>query len=307
MSMKQIRIATRESALALWQANHVKTLLEAAHPGLACELVPMTTEGDRNKVSPLSQMGGKGVFVKELEVALVEGRADIAVHSMKDVPGELPDGLTIGAIIERASPQDALVSNRFSALAALPEGASVGSSSLRRVLQVRDAYPHLLFSELRGNVDTRLGKLDAGDYDAIILAVAGLTRLGLPERVTEAISTEVSIPAAGQGAVGIECRATDESVLRYISAISHEQTEICVGAERAVTRKLGATCNLPIAVYAELAGDEISIRSFVSDTGGNEVIREIASGPLASAQALASALGDRLLAAGALALIEASE
>ena len=301
--MRKVRIATRESALALWQANHVRGLIEAAHADVSCELVPMTTEGDRNKISPLSQMGGKGVFVKELETALLSGDADIAVHSMKDVPGDLPEGLVIGGICERADPRDAFVSNHYAALSALPDGACVGSSSLRRVLQVQHAFPHLEFRELRGNVDTRLRKLDDGEYDAIILAVAGLQRLGMPSRIRESISAEVSIPAAGQGAIGIECRESDDSIKALIEAINHRDTETAVTAERAVTRKLGATCNLPVAVFAVLDADRISISSFVADTTGNTMIHESVAGPVSNAVDLADSLGQRLLDLGARELI----
>lgn len=301
--MKTIRIATRESALALWQANHVKALLESAHDDVTCEIVGMTTEGDRNKVSPLSQMGGKGVFVKELETALLEGSVDIAVHSMKDVPGELPEGLEIAAMVERADPRDAFVSNNFAGLAELPDGARVGSSSLRRVLQLKAAFPGLQFLELRGNVDTRLRKLDEGQYEAIILAVAGLSRLGLSARVADAISADVSIPAAGQGAVGIECRSDDSATRELLDAINHETTWQCVGAEREVTLMLGATCNLPIAVFAEIADSNLVITGYVSDISGEQVVRESLQGPAANAQHLARELGTRLLDQGAAGLI----
>ncbi|MBL6689795.1 MAG: hydroxymethylbilane synthase [Pseudomonadales bacterium] len=301
--MKNIRIATRESALALWQANHVKALLESAHADVTCEIVGMTTEGDRNKVSPLSQMGGKGVFVKELETALLDGSVDIAVHSMKDVPGELPGGLEIAAMVERADPRDAFVSNDFTGLAELPDGARVGSSSLRRVLQLKAAFPGLQFLELRGNVDTRLRKLDEGQYEAIILAVAGLTRLGLAERVADAISTDISIPAAGQGAVGIECRSDDRVTRALLDAINHKATWQCVGAEREVTLMLGATCNLPIAVFAEIVDSTLAITGYVSDISGVQVVRESLQGPAANAKHLARELGTRLLEQGAAELI----
>lgn len=304
--MKKIRIATRESALALWQANHIKTLLETQHDGLECEIVGMTTEGDRNKVSPLSQMGGKGVFVKELETALFEGTVDIAVHSMKDVPGELPEGLEIAAMAQRADPRDAFVSNKFSTLSELPDGARVGSSSLRRVLQLRSAYPGLEFLELRGNVDTRLRKLDEHQYEAIILAVAGLQRLGLSERITDAIATDISIPAAGQGAVGIECRSDDQETRSLLAAINHEKTWICVDAERQVTRMLGATCNLPIAVFSEIRDRQLVINGYVSDTSGSNVIQKTLEGPLEESSELAVSLGQSLLEDGAASLIESS-
>ncbi len=304
--MKTIRIATRESALALWQANHVKDLLEQHHPELTCELIGMTTQGDRDKASPLSQMGGKGVFVKELELALFDQSADIAVHSMKDVPGELPEGLIIDAMVARADPRDALVSNRYACLAELPPGATIGSSSLRRVRQIEKHFPALKFSELRGNVDTRLRKLDDAHYDAIILAVAGLDRLGLSFRVAEAIDPEISLPAAGQGAVGIECRAEDLATRSLLAAINDQITFDCVSAERGVTLKLGATCNLPIAVFGRVVDAQLELKAFVSDLAGESVIREEITGPLAQGNKLSAILGDQLLAAGALDLIESS-
>jgi hydroxymethylbilane synthase len=301
--MKKLRIATRESPLALWQANHIKSLLESAHAELQCEIIGMTTLGDRNKFSPLSQMGGKGVFVKELETALLDGSADIAVHSMKDVPGELPEGLAITSIIERASPQDAFVSNRFESLSDLPKGSRVGSSSLRRVRQLDLAYPGLEFIELRGNVDTRLRKLDQGKYEAVILAVAGLTRLGFSSRVSEEIAADICIPAAGQGAVGIESRSNDPSVNRLVESINHPLTRICVTAERKVTQLLGATCNLPVAVYAEPKASEFLLNSFISDLGGNVVIKEQVTGSIDNSALLAEELGNNLLSRGAVDLM----
>ena len=302
-SMKKLRIATRQSALALWQANHIKNLLESAHAELQCEIIGMTTLGDRNKSSPLSQMGGKGVFVKELETALLNCSADIAVHSMKDVPGELPEGLAITSIVERASALDAFVSNRFDSLADLPRGSRVGSSSLRRVRQLQLAHPGLEFIELRGNVDTRLRKLDEGEYDAVILAVAGLTRLGLSNRVSEAIATDICIPAAGQGAVGIESRSSDPSVTGLVESIHHPLTRICVTAERKVTQMLGATCNLPVAVYAEAKTGELLLDSFISDLDGNVIIKEQVAGSIDDSAFLAEKLGNNLLARGALKLM----
>jgi hydroxymethylbilane synthase len=298
-NMEKLRIATRQSALALWQANHIKGLLESAHAELQCEIVGMTTLGDRNKTSPLSLMGGKGVFVKELEIALLDGSADIAVHSMKDVPGELPEGLAITSIVERASPQDAFVSNTFESLADLPKGSRVGSSSLRRVRQLQFAYPGLEFIELRGNVDTRLRKLDEGEYDAVILAVAGLTRLGFSNRVREEIATDICIPAAGQGAVGIESRSNDLLVTGLVESINHPLTRICVMAERKVTQLLGATCNLPVAVYGEPRAGEFLLNSFISDPGGNVIIREQVIGNIDDSASLAEKLGNNLLAKGA--------
>lgn len=300
----KVRIATRESALALWQANHVKALLEAAHPGLTVEINGMTTEGDRNKVTPLSKIGGKGVFVKELEIALMEGTAEIAVHSMKDVPAVLPDGLEIAGICEREDPRDAFVSNNHESLSSLPDGAKVGTSSLRRRLQLQAAYPALVYPELRGNVDTRLRKLDDGDYDAIILATAGLKRLGLENRITEKIETTVSLPAAGQGAVGIECRSDADDIKQLLGAISHEKTSLCVHAERLVSTGLGANCNLPIGAFARIEGETFHINGFVgdgSDAGGH--LRSGRSGSLPDAMALAQAVTDDLLSQGAADLI----
>ena len=301
--MEKLRIATRQSALALWQANHIKSLLESAHAELKCEVIGMTTLGDRNKSSPLSQMGGKGVFVKELETALLNGSADIAVHSMKDVPGKLPEGLAITSIVERASPQDAVVSNMYESLADLPEGSRIGSSSLRRVRQLQLAYPGLEFIELRGNLDTRLRKLDEGEYEAVILAVAGLTRLGLSNRISEEIATDICIPAAGQGAIGIESCSSDSSVTGIVESINHSLTQLCVTAERRVTQLLGATCNLPVAVYAKPKAGEFILNSFVSDLDGNVIIREQLAGRIDESALLAETLGNNLLAKGALDLM----
>jgi len=301
----RIRIATRESALALWQANHVKSLLEVAHPGLLVVITGMTTEGDRNKRSPLSQIGGKGVFVKELETALLEDRADIAVHSMKDVPSELPPGLQITAICEREDPTDALVSNQFQTLQALPAQASVGSSSLRRRLQLQLARPDLSYRELRGNVDTRLRKLDEGLYDAIILASAGLKRLQLSSRISQRIAAEVSIPAAGQGAVGIESRSDDGEVNLLLDSVNHQPSYDCVSCEREVSAGLGANCNLPIAAYAELQADKMRLRAYVSDETGKKFIRLSSAGTRDNGTEMARNLVAELLSRGADKLIQA--
>jgi hydroxymethylbilane synthase len=307
--MTIIRIATRQSALALWQANHIKTLLEE-NTSVRCEIIGMTTEGDRNKVSPLKLMGGKGVFVKELETALLDdrvGSADIAVHSMKDVPGELPPGLEIAAMVERANPRDAFVSNNFETLEAMPDGARVGSSSLRRVLQTKAAFPGLNFIELRGNVDTRLRKLDEENYEAVILAVAGLQRLGFGDRVRQEIPTTLCIPAAGQGAVGVECRSNNESIKVLLAGISHQETFDCVSAERQVTRLLGATCNLPVAVFAERKGSECLIRGYVANESGDKVVQESVSALVGSEKSAAQILGQKLLDAGAADLIRSQQ
>ena len=301
--LDKIRIATRQSALAIWQAQHVKNLLETAHPGLLVEIVGMTTEGDRNQRSPLSRIGGKGVFVKELETALLEGTAEIAVHSMKDVPAELPQGLEIASICEREDPRDAFVSNDYSAIGEMPTGKRVGTSSLRRRLQLEREFPDLEYLELRGNVDTRLRKLDDGEYDAIILATAGLKRLGWQDRIKEHISAELCLPAAGQGAVGIECSVDAGDVKQLLAVINHAETSVCVRAERMISAGLGATCNLPIAAYAQVDGDEFTISGFVSDLRGDNFIQGFASGRRDDASALALDVTQQLISQGAESLI----
>ena len=300
----RIRIATRESELALWQAHHVKKRLEDAHSGLTVEIVGMTTEGDRNKSSPLSQIGGKGVFVKELEVALIEGRADIAVHSMKDVPAELPQGLQISAMCEREDPRDALVSNHYKSLEDIGSGSRIGSSSLRRRLQLKIARPDLVYDDLRGNVDTRLRKLDEGQYDAIILATAGLVRLQLEERIAEKIPTHMSIPAAGQGAVGIESRSDRSEINSLLEAINHRDTFDCVSCEREVSISLGADCNLPIASFATLVDDEMSLSTYVSDALGETFFRLSSKAESSGAIPMAKSLSEEMLAKGADKLIK---
>ena len=303
----KFRIATRESKLALWQAHYVQDRLIEAHPGIEIEIVGMTTQGDRDKRSPLSQIGGKGVFVKELEQALLLGEADIAVHSMKDVPSVLPDGLTIQAICERADPRDAFVSKKYKRMEDMPTGARIGSSSLRRRLQLKSRFPDLSYLELRGNVGTRLEKLDSGEYDGIILAAAGLSRLGLETRISDHISTQYCIPSAGQGAVGIEVRSGDTRVSDLLSAVNHSPTEFCVSCERLVTSRLGANCNLPIAVFAELDGDSIHFTSFVSDRVGQKVLNVSRSGPVAEGRQLAEQVANTLLEKGAAELIKDAE
>ncbi|MFT4711814.1 MAG: hydroxymethylbilane synthase [Candidatus Azotimanducaceae bacterium] len=300
-----IRLATRESTLAMWQANYVKTELEAAHSGLEVEIVGMTTLGDRNKHSPLSKIGGKGVFVKELEVALIENRVDIAVHSMKDVPSELPDGLQITAICEREDPRDAFVSVNFQSIDDLPDGARIGSSSLRRRIQLQQKFPQYQYIELRGNVDTRLKKLESGEYEAIILACAGLKRLGLADRITQEIDTLVSIPSAGQGAVGIESRTSDDRVNDLLAAINHDETWRCVSSERVISSGLGATCNLPIAAFAELISGEVHVSSFVSDVAGEKILKVNKRGPVTESYQLAKAITTELVALGADKIIQA--
>lgn len=302
-----IRLATRESALAMWQANYVKTELEAAHADLEVEIVGMTTLGDRNKHSPLSKIGGKGVFVKELEVALIENRVDIAVHSMKDVPSELPDGLQITAICEREDPRDAFVSVDFKSIEDLPDGARIGSSSLRRRIQLQQKYPQYQYIELRGNVDTRLRKLESGEYEAIILACAGLIRLGLADRISQEIDTLVSIPSAGQGAVGIESRTSDSRVNDLLAVINHDQTWRCVTSERVISSGLGATCNMPIAAFAELVAGEVHVSSFVSDVDGETILKVNRCGPLIESYQLAEDITAELVDLGADKIIEAGK
>lgn len=299
----RIRIATRESKLAMWQAHYVKSALQAAHPQIDVEIIGMTTEGDRNKVSPLSQIGGKGVFVKELEVALLENQADIAVHSMKDVPSILPAGLSIEAICQREDPRDALVCNHYTSLADLPAGSKIGSSSLRRRLQLKHKRPDLEYIELRGNVGTRLERLDNGDFDAIILATAGLIRLGLSERITERIDPLVSIPSAGQGAVGIECRSDDKDVIGLLKAVNHQQTFDEVVCERRVSSGLGATCNLPIAAFAVLNGENIRLFTYVSDNSGERTIKLNGESPRGDAIMMADRLTQEMIGKGANELI----
>ena len=299
----RIRIATRESKLAMWQAHYVKSALQAAHPQIDVEIIGMTTEGDRNKVSPLSQIGGKGVFVKELEVALLENRADIAVHSMKDVPSILPAGLSIEAICQREDPRDALVCNHYTSLADLPAGSKIGSSSLRRRLQLKHKRPDLDYIELRGNVGTRLERLDNGDFEAIILATAGLIRLGLSERITERIDPLVSIPSAGQGAVGIECRSDDKDVIGLLKAINHQQTFDEVVCERRVSSGLGATCNLPIAAFAVLNGENMRLSTYVSDNSGERTIKLNGESPRGDAIMMADRLTQEMIGKGANELI----
>lgn len=298
-----LRIATRQSVLALWQANYVRDLLLDSNSALQVEIIGFTTEGDRNQRSPLSKIGGKGLFVKELELALLNGSADIAVHSMKDVPGELPAGLEIAVICERADPRDALITRDGSTLENFSSKARIGTSSLRRRLQLQQKLPDLEYLDLRGNVDTRIDKLDDGLYDGIILAAAGLNRLGLADRISEIIPVNVCLPSAGQGAVGIECRSDDKLVKSAIAPLNHEDTKICVTTERAVTVRLGANCTLPIAVYAELQGGQISLHSFVSDRSGQTILRQTAAGPRIDSLSLAEEVATGLMNEGAVALI----
>ena len=299
MSSREIRIATRKSALALWQAEYVKARLEQAHPGILVTLVPMVSRGDKLLDSPLSKIGGKGLFVKELETALLENEADIAVHSMKDVPMDFPEGLGLFCICEREDPRDAFVSNTFSSLDDLPHGSVVGTSSLRRQAQLLTRRPDLEIRFLRGNVNTRLAKLDAGEYDAIILAAAGLIRLGFEDRITSAISIDDSLPAGGQGAVGIECRSADTQIHALLSPLHHADTAVRVTAERALNKHLNGGCQVPIACYAVLEGEQIWLRGLVGEPSGGVLLSADARAPREAATELGVQVAEALLAQGA--------
>ncbi|NMH65159.1 hydroxymethylbilane synthase [Shewanella salipaludis] len=305
MSSNLIRIATRKSPLAMWQAEFVKAELERIHSGLRVELLPMSTKGDVILDTPLAKVGGKGLFVKELEVAMLEHEADIAVHSMKDVPVDFPDGLGLQVICERDDPRDAFVSNRYTSLDELPEGALVGTSSLRRQCQIRAARPDLIIKDLRGNVGTRLAKLDNGDYDAIILAAAGLKRLQLESRIASFLSAEESLPANGQGAVGIECRSDDARVHALLAPLEHMETRYRVLAERAMNTRLEGGCQVPIGAYAEIEGNTLTLRGLVGSPDGKQIIRGQVTGPKTQATHLGTALAEELLAKGAKAILDA--
>lgn len=303
MSHPTLRIATRKSALALWQAEHVRAALKVLNPDLEVELATMTTRGDKILDSPLAKVGGKGLFVKELEQAMFDGRADIAVHSMKDMPVELPEGLEIGAVLNREDPRDALVSNQHESLDTLPEGAIVGTSSLRRQCQLKARRPDLQIRDLRGNVNTRLDKLDRGDYDAIILAAAGLKRLGFQPRIREELGPEVIMPAIAQGAIGIECRADDDRVKALIDLLADDQTSIRVRAERALNAALEGGCQVPIAGYAELDHGVVVLRGLVGRPDGSEIVQGVISGRPEDALELGAVLADDLLSRGAEAIL----
>lgn len=296
---KLVRIATRKSALALWQAEFVKAQLEHFHADVRVELVPMSTQGDIILDTPLAKIGGKGLFVKELEQAMLDGRADIAVHSMKDVPVEFPEGLALHTICEREDPRDAFVSNNFANLSELPKGAVVGTSSLRRQCQIRALRPDLVIKDLRGNVNTRLAKLDDGQYDAIILAAAGLLRLKMDARIADYIEPEVSLPANGQGAVGIECRIDDEVTKALLAPLEHTQTRIRVNAERAMNRHLEGGCQVPIGAYALVDGEQVHLRGLVGAVDGSEILHDEVTGHINDAEAIGVQLAKKLLAQGA--------
>jgi hydroxymethylbilane synthase len=293
-----LRIATRKSALALWQANHVKGLLERAHPGLKVELQPMTTTGDVRLEGPLSQVGGKGLFVKELEQAMLEQRADLAVHSMKDVPAQLPEGLCLPVVLAAEDPRDAFVSGRYASLDDLPKGAHVGSASLRRQCQLRYYRPDLRFSLLRGNVETRLRKLDEGQYDAIILACAGLKRLGLGARIRAVLPPEVCLPAIGQGVIGLECRRDDKRTRALIAGLNDPATATRLRAERALNAALGGSCQTPLAGHAELIAGELRVRARIGLPDGSRLVEAELRGTADAAAELGRQLAARLLADG---------
>ncbi len=296
---KKLVIATRRSRLAMWQAEHIKEKLEALHKGLQVELLPLSTRGDELLDRRLDDAGGKGLFVKELETALAEARADLAVHSMKDVPAELPPGFSIAAIPAREDPRDVLVSKRFASLAEMPAGGTIGTSSLRRSAQIVERYPALDIRLLRGNVDTRLAKLDRGDYDAIVLAVAGLKRLGLEARATARLSADEMLPAPGQGALGIECLAAREEVVALLEPLADGSTTACVLAERAVSRALGGNCSLPLAAFAQANMDNMRLRALVASADGRRVVRCELKGDIADPLALGERAAQELRRQGA--------
>jgi len=294
-----LRIATRKSQLALWQAEHVAALIRKAHPGITVELLPMSTKGDRIQDRSLAAIGGKGLFIKELEAALEDRRADMAVHSMKDVPGDLPGGLIIAAVLPRADARDALIHRGPLRLEDLPRGARLGTSSLRRQAQLLAARPDLRIEALRGNVDTRLRRLDNGELDAIVLACAGLTRLGLESRVAARLDPNVSVPAVGQGVIGIECRTDDLGSRETLSALNDAATRTALDAERAFAHRLGGSCQSPIAAYAQVERECVSLVGLVAEPDGSRLLRDTISGSAADAQVLGEQLAERVLAAGA--------
>jgi hydroxymethylbilane synthase len=300
---QRIVIATRESALAMWQARHVQSRLAGLYPRAEVTVLGLTTEGDRRLDVSLARIGGKGLFVKELEDALASGRADVAVHSMKDVPMQLPAGFALAAVMERDDPRDAFISNRYAGLGAMPAGARLGTSSLRRECQVRARHTGLEVQPLRGNVTTRLRRLDEGAFDAVLLAAAGLRRLGLAQRVTALLEPEESLPAPGQGALALECRAERADILELLRPLDHRDTMLCVTAERALSRALSGSCNVPLGAYGELAGQQLRLRAFVGLPDGSRVIAGERAGPAAEPEALGAALGEEMRARGAGAIL----
>lgn len=299
-----IIIATRESPLALWQAEHVQALLCERYPEKDVKLLGMTTKGDQILDKTLSKIGGKGLFVKELEVAMQQGAAHLAVHSLKDVPMQLPEGFVLAAVSSREDPRDAFVSPRYETLESMPAGSVVGTASLRRELMLRSKFPHLVVKPVRGNVGTRLRKLDSGEYDALIMASAGLKRLGLEERIREIISDEISLPSPGQGALGLECLADDEKTREAVAFINDEQTRACCLAERAVSRALGGSCQVPLAAYATITDSTMRLRALIGDHTTGELVATEQTGPWTEYERLASEAVDALLKQGARRYIE---
>jgi len=301
-------IASRESRLAMWQAEYVRAALQQYYPACDVSILGMTTRGDQILDRTLSKVGGKGLFVKELEFAMAEGRADLAVHSLKDVPMELPEGFSLAAVMEREDPRDALVSSTYASLDEMPAGTVVGTSSLRREAALRSRYPHLVIKPLRGNLDTRLGKLDRGEYGAIILAAAGLKRLGLGDRIRALIGPEASLPAAGQGALGIEIPAGRPELVEWLAPLNHQPTALAVTAERAVSRRLGGSCQVPLAAHARWDGDQLRLDAFVGLPDGTRGMVAAAVAPVASAaaaEALGNAVAGDLLSQGAAEILAA--
>lgn len=300
---QRLVIATRESALALWQAEHIQARLRTLYPQCQVELLGMTTQGDQILDRPLAAIGGKGLFIKELETAMQEGRADLAVHSLKDVPMDLPEGFCLAAIGAREDPRDAFVSQRYASLAELPPGAVVGTSSLRREAQLRERFPQLRITALRGNVGTRLRKLNEGQYAAIILAAAGLLRLGLAERITARLEPEESLPAVGQGALGIECRSDRADIVDWLAPLHDAATAACVSAERAFSRALSGSCHTPLAGHALARGESLWLRGLLASRDGRRVLRGERRGPIAQAEALGQALAEDFRGQGAAAIL----
>lgn len=297
-------IATRASRLALWQAHHVQNLLASLYPDCQVDLLEMTTKGDRILDRTLSKIGGKGLFIKELETALLDGRADLAVHSLKDVPVDLTSPFSLPVIMSRDDPRDAFVSSKYASLADMPAGAIVGTSSLRRQAQIKHRFPDLVVTPLRGNLDTRLAKLDRGEYDGIILAAVGLKRLGLADRIRSTVAIDDSLPSAGQGALGIEILESRPELASSLAPLACAQTTACALAERAVSRALGGSCQVPLAAYAEVVGEEVFIRGLVAEPDGSVIMRAQARGPLSDAESLGQRVAKDLIAQGADKLLE---
>lgn len=298
-AVQTLRIATRKSPLAMWQAEHIQSRLEQLHPELKVELVTFTTKGDKILDTPLAKIGGKGLFVKELEVAMLNGDADIAVHSMKDVPMEFPDGLELGIICERENPLDAFVSNNYRSVAELPQGAVVGTSSLRRQCQLQQQRPDLVIKSLRGNVQTRLGKLDGGEFDAIILAAAGLLRMEMTDRIADYMSAEDSLPAGGQGVLGIEWRTGDRAIQQLLQPLHHAETAVCVLAERAMNRRLQGGCQVPIAAHAIQQDNRLTLKGLVGSVDGQQMLTTLVEGHIEDCEALGIQAAEHLLEQGA--------